>query len=143
VYLILQYYNEMWNKWNFQLADELLAPDFVFRGSLGKEVRGREAFKDYMHAVRNAFSDFHNKIESIFRRETDLIARLMYTGTHDGTLLGIAPTNRRIAYPGIAIFRTNGHWFLEGYVVGDRLTLFEHILGQRFWTDSSQSRDSR
>jgi steroid delta-isomerase-like uncharacterized protein len=135
--LLSRYYHEMWNQWNFQLAEELLAPDFVFRGSLGREVRGREAFKDYMQLVRSAFSDFQNTVEQVLHCDTHVVARLTYTGTHDGALLGISPTNRRIVYPGIAIFRTDGHWFLEGYVVGDRLTLFEGVLGQRFWGDIS------
>lgn len=137
--LILRYYNEMWNQWDFELAHELLAPDFVFRGSLGQEVRGREAFQDYMRTVRKAFSDFHNKMEQIFECGTHVVVKLTYTGTHDGALLGIPASNRRIAYPGIAIFRTDGHWLVEGYVVGDRLALFEHILGKGFWAESRRA----
>jgi len=134
--LIRRYYNEMWNEWNFELAHELLAPDFVFRGSLGQGLRGREAFKDYMHSVRNAFSDFHNQIEEIFPCDTHVITRLTYSGTQDGPAFGIPATKRQFTYPGIAIFRTDGHWLVEGYVVGDRLTLLEHILGQEFWAST-------
>jgi steroid delta-isomerase-like uncharacterized protein len=138
--LIRRYYNELWDAWDFELAHKLLSPDFIFRGSLGKELRGREAFKDYMRTVRNAFSDFHNQIEQILRCETDVITRLTYTGTHDGPLFGIPASNRRIAYPGIAIFRTDGHWLVEGYALGDRLTLLEHILGQAFWANTGLCR---
>lgn len=33
--LVARYYDEMWNKWNFALVDELLAKEISFRGSLG------------------------------------------------------------------------------------------------------------
>lgn len=131
--LIRRYYGEMWNQWNFELADELLAESFAFRGSLGREIKGRQAFKDYMRLVRSAFSNFHNEVEQTVRSETYSVVRLTYSGTHDGTLLEIPPTYRRISYPGIAIFRTDERRFLEGYVVGDRLTLVEQILGKGFW----------
>lgn len=137
--LIRRYYGELWNNWNFDLADELLAEDFAFRGSLGREINGRAAFKDYMQLVRNAFSDFHNQIEQIILSGTHAIARLTYSGTHNGALLGIPPTYRRIGYLGIAIFRTNGHRLAEGYVVGDRLTLLEQVLGESFWLKAKLS----
>jgi len=61
--LVACYYNEMWNKWNFALVDELLAKDISFCGSLGTETRGRTGFCDYMRRVQDAFPDFHNAIE--------------------------------------------------------------------------------
>lgn len=131
--LVTRYYEQMWNRWNFDLADELIAEDFVFRGSLGRQVRGRDEFKCYMRQVQTAFSDFHNQIEHSVECGTDIVARLKYTGTHDGELLGIRPTFRRIEYAGIAMFQSSGDRLLSGFVVGDRLTLLEQILGNAFW----------
>jgi ribosomal protein S18 acetylase RimI-like enzyme/predicted ester cyclase len=131
--LLKRYYEEMWNQWRFELVDELLTDDFVFRGSLGKEIHGREAFKDYMRLVQSAFPDFHNHVEQSLSSTPFFIARLTYSGTHAGVLLEISPTQKRISYPGIAIFRAAGGQFKEGYVVGDRLTLLEQIVGQTFW----------
>jgi [ribosomal protein S18]-alanine N-acetyltransferase len=132
--LLQRYYEQLWNRWNFDLADELLTEDFVFRGSLGNEIRGREAFKNYMRLVQSAFSDFHNDIEQSISSPPFLIARLRYSATHDGVLLGLQPTQKSVTYPGIAIFRVAKEQLAEGYVVGDRLTLFEQILGPRFWS---------
>jgi len=44
--LVRRYYEEMWNRWNFTLANELLEDDISFRGSLGAEMCGREQFRD-------------------------------------------------------------------------------------------------
>src|ERR1700739_492152 len=32
--LVRRYYDELWNRWNFHLIPELLAPDFRFGGSV-------------------------------------------------------------------------------------------------------------
>ena len=131
--LVTRYYEQMWNRWNFDLADELIADGFEFRGSLGRQMRGRDEFKRYMRQVQTAFSDFHNQIEQIVECRSDVVARLKYTGTHDGELLGIRPTLRHIEYAGIAMFQIAGDRMTSGFVVGDRLTMFEQILGNAFW----------
>jgi steroid delta-isomerase-like uncharacterized protein len=131
--LLQRYYEKMWNAWNFDLADELLTDDFRFRGSFGVEIRGVDAFKEYMRLVQSAFPDFHNRIEHTVSTPGQVVARLTYTGTHKGSFLGIPATGRRVTYPGIAIFERRGSRFSKGYVVGDRLLLMEAILGQEFW----------
>ena len=103
--LVRRYYEEMWNRWDFALADELIAEGITFRGSLGVSVSGREGFKEYMRGVRRAFPDFHNHVEDLIAEDDRVVARLTYTGTHRGELFGIGPTGRRISYAGVAIFR--------------------------------------
>ena len=116
--LVCRYY-EMWNRWDFALADELIAEDISFRGSLGVEVRGREGFKDYMRTVCAAFPDFHNHIEELVVEGDKVAVRLTYTGTHRGELFGIRPTGRQVSYAGMAIFRIVEGRIVEGWVLGD------------------------
>src|SRR5438067_8819293 len=103
--LVRRYYGALWNRWDFALADELIAEDIAFRGSLGVSVRGREAFREYMDSVRRAFPDFHNRVEELIAEGDRVVARLTYTGTHRGELFGVAPQGRRVSYAGVAIFR--------------------------------------
>ena len=56
--IIRRYYHELWNKWNLALANELIASDVSFRGSLAVEVQGLEGFKSYVNMVRAAFPRF-------------------------------------------------------------------------------------
>ena len=50
--LIRRYYGELWNQWKFDLAEDLIAENIRFRGSLSMEVEGIEGFKGYMRVVR-------------------------------------------------------------------------------------------
>src|SRR5215471_10004279 len=56
--LVEDFYDRIWNDGNVDAAAELLTPEFSFRGSLGKEMRGREEFKMYVHSVREALADY-------------------------------------------------------------------------------------
>jgi steroid delta-isomerase-like uncharacterized protein len=117
--LVRRYYEALWNRWDLDLADELIAESVVFRGSLGISVQGREGFKEYMRAVRAAFPDFHNRIEELIAEDGRVAARLTYTGTHRGEVLGIAPTGRHVSYAGVALFRIVESRIAEGWVLGD------------------------
>jgi hypothetical protein len=61
---------ELWNDWRLDLAEQLLSPALEFRGSLGKEVRGRDGFVAYAQIVRAAFPDFHNEVRELVIDET-------------------------------------------------------------------------
>ena len=100
-----------------------------FRGSLGITVRGIVGFQGYVSTVRSAFPDFHNQLEDLMAEGDKVVARLTYTGTHQGEMLGLAPTGRSISYPVIALFRISGDKIAQGWVMGDRLGLFQQLSG--------------
>ena len=129
--VVRQYYDDMWNKWDFRLADELLHNEISFRGSLGSRVAGVSEFKKYMITVRSAFPDFHNQIEELVGREGLVAVRLKYKGTHLGPLFGIAPTGKRISYSGAAFYRFRGNKIAQGWVLGDVLGLLQQLRGRR------------
>lgn len=117
--LIHRYYEQFWNGWQFELAEELLAPEVRFRGSLGRMVAGRGGLVGYMKHVQSIFPDFFNSIEELIAEGDRVTARLIYTGTHRGEIFGVAPTERRIRYPGVGIFQISGGRILDGWVLGD------------------------
>jgi ketosteroid isomerase-like protein len=118
--LVRRYYEEMWNCWDFALADELLAEGLTFRGSLGVTVRGRDGFTEYMEAVRRAFPDFRNRVEELVAEGDKVVARLTYTGTHRGELFGIRPTGRSVTYAGGRHFSDRGRPHQRGVGAGRR-----------------------
>lgn len=125
--IVLRYYEDLWNAWHVDLIDELIAPDIVFRGSLGLVARGRDAFRAYVATVRAAFPDFHNTVEELIAEGAKVAARLTYQGTHAGSVFEIAPTHRRVTYSGIALFRISSGQIADGYVQGDTLGLLRQL----------------
>ena len=108
---------------------ELIAPAVSFRGSLGISVQGRASFVEYVRFVRRAFPDFHNTIEELIAQGDKVVARLTYSGTHQGELFGISATGRRVTYAGMATFRIVDGQIEEGWVLGDTRGLIEQLQG--------------
>ncbi len=42
---LTEHYEELWNHWNLDVADEIIAEDIAFRGSLSVTGQGRDGFK--------------------------------------------------------------------------------------------------
>jgi predicted ester cyclase len=127
---IRRFYDELWNGWNLAVADEILADDVRFRGSLGATLEGREAFKGYVERIRAAFPDWHNRIDELIDAGDTIVARMTWIGTRTGELFGMAPTGQRVSYVGVAIFRLAGGVIQDGWVVGDTQELWRALGGQ-------------
>jgi len=125
--IIRRYYTELWNRWDFALAGELLSPEVEFRGSLGDSTRGVDEFVSYMKRVRAAFPDFANTVEELVAEGDCVVARLSYSGTHLGSVVKEKPTGHRIQYAGIGMFTVQDDQIASGWVLGDLLSLMRQI----------------
>jgi len=126
-HLVQRYYEQLWNEWNFALATEIVTQDIRFRGSLGIEARGLSQFLDYMRLVQSAFPDFANEIVEMVAEHDAVAARLTYTGTHQGEILGFGGTGRRVKYSGAAFFKIAGDRIFEAWVLGDTQNLVRQL----------------
>jgi predicted ester cyclase len=117
--LVHRFHDDLWNAWDDAAVSEVLHPDLRFRGSLGQETRGLDAWRAYRDDVRRGSPDFHNDVLDLVSDGDRAAARLRWSGTQDGPLLGIAATGRRFAYDGAAFFRAHDGLLDDIWVVGD------------------------
>jgi steroid delta-isomerase-like uncharacterized protein len=122
--LVRRFYDELWNGWDLAVADEILAPDVRFRGTLGASSVGVDAFKDYFEQVRTAFPDLHAQIDELIDAGEVIVARLTWRATHAGELFGIPGTGRHFEYVGVGIFHPQDGRIHDAWIVGDT---------QEFW----------
>jgi steroid delta-isomerase-like uncharacterized protein len=125
--IVERFYRELWNSWDLDVADEILAEDLRFRGTLGSTLEGREAFKGYVETMRRAFPDWHNRIEDAIACGNRVVTRMTWSGTHEGALAGVEPTGARVEYVGVAIFRISAGKIEEAWVVGDTQELWRAL----------------
>jgi steroid delta-isomerase-like uncharacterized protein len=104
--LARRYFDEILNKGDMGAIDALLTPDFVFYiTTIPGGVRGREAYKDFVRNLRNAFPDgVFTPVGQIAEGDKAAV-RWTFKGTHRGEFLGVAPTGRTITDDGIDIFQ--------------------------------------
>jgi steroid delta-isomerase-like uncharacterized protein len=117
--LVRRFYDQLWNRWDDDAVDEVLAADFAFRGSLGDVTRGRDQWRGYRDTIRSAIPDFHNEIVELVVSGGHAAARLVYSGHHHGTLLGHPGHGASIRYEGAAFFRTGSGQLASAWVLGD------------------------
>lgn len=125
---IVRRWYEMWNQWDESVFEEILEPNAKLRGSLGPEHHGHAGVSEYMRFVRAAFPDFQNRIVEMVEEGDKVFARLVYTGTHRGTLFGVSASGRAIEYSGAALFTFEGGRIAEVWVLGDVDGLKQQIL---------------
>ena len=64
-----------------------------------------EVVKQLIEQERKGFSDFHVTIEDIIAEGDKVWVRTKETATHTGEFRGLAPTNKKITYTAVAIWR--------------------------------------
>jgi steroid delta-isomerase-like uncharacterized protein len=114
---------------NMAVADEVLAPDFVYHGpAMLPEVRGREAFKQTIAAFRRAFPDLTERVVEQFVDGDRVISRFTSRGTFAGEMMGVPPTGRAYAREnGIDICRLADGRVTEAWAMFDTLGMFQQI----------------
>jgi len=115
-FVIRRSFEELWNKSNLSLADELFAANYAHHDPSTPDVgRGPEGEKKRV-AYRTAFPDFRLTIEDVIAEGQTVMARWSCRGTHKGDLSGIAPTGKQITISGVSIARFTKGKMVEGWV---------------------------
>ncbi len=88
---------ELFDRGNLEVADELFAPNFVYHDpASGEDWHGLESVKQYAAMLRAALPDLHVTIEDMVAEDDKAAFRYTLRGTHQGKFMGIAPTGRQI-----------------------------------------------
>ena len=117
--LVERFYDEIWNQQDFSKIDEMLVDDFIFRGSLGPEMVGRDAFIAYARRVTAALSDYRCDIDTLVVEDDRAFAKMWFGGRHTGEMLGVAATGKTIGWAGAALFEARGGRIAATWVLGD------------------------
>jgi predicted ester cyclase len=80
-------------------------------------------------AVRAAFPDLVATLDqsTIVVESNQVVAHSLFTGTHTGEFLGVAPTGKTVTWSHTDFMRFSGGQLIERWVAADTLTLFQQI----------------
>jgi len=121
-------FEEVWNKGNLPVADELFSTNYVHHDASTPDVgRGPDSEKKRATLYRTAFQDFRLTIEDILSEGEMVIARWTCRGSHKGDLNGIPPTGKQFAISGMSIARFANGKMIEGWVNWDALGLMQQL----------------
>jgi len=118
--------DDVWNKGNLKLVDELFTPDYVNNDPMNP-TRGPQGMKDLVNKYRGGFPDLRLDIDELFSIGDRVVVRWRCGGTHLKTLEGIQPTGRRVITPGITIYRFQGDRIAEAHTNWDALGFLQQL----------------
>ena len=113
---------------NLDAADELFAPDYVGHDPASpEEIRGPEGVKEFAGMYRNAFPDVQLSVQEQVAEGDMVVTRWVASGTHQGEMMGIAPTGNRVTVAGISVERIVAGKIEETWDNYDALGMLQQI----------------
>jgi steroid delta-isomerase-like uncharacterized protein len=121
-----RFFEEVWNKGNFQVANQIVAADYVDHDATTSKT-GPEGVREEVSFFRNAFPDLLFAIEDVIAEDDRVVTRITASGTHKGDLPGIPATGKRGVITGIVITRYARGKAAEAWVQFDFLGLYRQL----------------
>ena len=119
-----------WNRGELGSLDDLLAPTYVNHDpALPAPARGVEPYRQVVRMYRTAFPDVRLTIEDMIGEGDVVSTRWSVTGTHQGVLLGVKATGKRIALTGVTMTRLQAGKIQEDWVAWDLAGLMRQLGG--------------
>ena len=123
----LRFWEEVFNKRNFALMDQIFTNDYIYHGSGGQDIKGMENLRQFIGTYFKAFPDLHAEVEDVFGEGNNLVSRAMCRGTHKGVLMGIPPTGKQIAIRVICVNRFSGSQISEDWELVDLFGMMQQL----------------
>jgi steroid delta-isomerase-like uncharacterized protein len=119
---------EVFNRGNIALIDEIMAPDFMEREELPPGFPpGREGVKLLTQMLRSAFPDFKATIEDMLAEGDKVMIRMTWSGTQQGEFMGVPPTGKRMSIQVIDIVRFSDDKAVEHWGVMDSMGMMQQL----------------
>ena len=123
--LVRRVFEDVFNKRNLALLDEFYA-DCVYHAPAVGELRG-EAYRQFLTALHAAFPDGRWTIQDQVAGGDKVVTRWSFTGTHQGELMGLAPTGKQVTCSGILISRIAEGKVVEEWEEWDTLGMVQQM----------------
>ena len=126
--LVRRLVEELFNRGNLGLVDELFAPNFVEHEELPPGMpRDREGVKLLTTMLRSAFPDFKATIDDIVAEGDKVVVRQTWSGTQKGEFMGVPPTGKSVSFGVIDILRIADGKCVEHWGLMDSMAMMTQL----------------
>ena len=125
--VVQRFLEEVINQGRLEQADEIVAEDFVELDPLPGQRQGREGLKEVIGMLRTAFPDMHWVVEEMIAEGEKVVTRFTWTGTQQGTFMGIPATGRSVVVKGVVIDRIVGGMMTDSRILMDTMGMMQQL----------------
>ena len=120
------------NTGNFDLFGEAVAADCVDHDPAPGQGAGPEGYRMFFSAMRKAFPDFAVSLDTMVADDESVAIAYTMTGTHQGVLMGIAPTGKKMKIRGVQIAKFRDGKMVERWGSSDQLGMLQQLGVEQF-----------
>ncbi len=110
-------------------AGDYCTDDVVWHGNSLGEVTGLEKLTALLNAFLGALPDLVAEEEDVIASDDLVVVRLIVTATHQGDLIGIPATGRRVQWNAVDIYRVTDDGKISEEWAADDMATFASQLG--------------
>jgi predicted ester cyclase len=125
--LIRRFHSELLAARDPRVVDEFFAEGFVSHNNPPGFPPGRDGVKQFFATFRDAFPDVTVVIDELVADGERVAVATTFSGTHEGELMGMAPTGRRVSVTGIDVVRIAGGRIVEHRGLTDIVGLMRQL----------------
>ena len=126
--LVKQFYLQLWNQRDYEIANQILQEQVNFRGSLGPAMVGRDKVCEYVKSVTDALQNYTCEIQEIVADGEKAAAKVLFRGIHVGEFMGFEPTGKEVSWLGAAFFESENGLLTTIWVLGDMQSLTSNLM---------------
>jgi|SRR4051812_20998833 steroid delta-isomerase-like uncharacterized protein len=121
------WYEELWDKWNLNAADELLSDDYGFHLPGVPAALDRRATTQVVAMFSASFPDLKHTVDEIIAEGDTVAARWTVRGTHRGEFQGIPASGKQVTLSGNTIHHLRDGKLRETWLSFDNMELLQQI----------------
>ena len=125
--VVQRFLEEVINQGRLEQANEIVAEDFVELDPLPGQRQGREGLKEVIGMLRTAFPDMHWVVDEMIAEGEKVVTRFTWTGTQQGTFMGMPATGRSVAVKGVVIDRIVGGMMTDSRILMDTMGMMQQL----------------
>jgi predicted ester cyclase len=114
--LVRRFFDERWNHGNFDVYDEMLAPDLDIKSE-----------KEWARSMYATFGNLRFTILDMIAEDDRVALHWRVDATHQGDYLGIAVTGKAVTFQGIALLRIADGKIVEDIAYWDDLSILQQL----------------
>jgi steroid delta-isomerase-like uncharacterized protein len=115
------------NTENYDLFNEVVASDCVDHDPGPGQVAGPKGYRALFSEMRQAFPDMKAEVAEVVADEDAIAFAYTFTGTHNGPLMGIPATGKKVKIRGMQISKFSDGKMVERWGSSDQLGMLQQI----------------
>jgi predicted ester cyclase len=127
VEIVRDYTRRVFNAHNPDLASECVTADVKWHGGTLGTVEGAENLVGLLRGFIGALPDLNAQEQDIVAAGDTVAVRFVVEATHEGDLLGIAPTGRRVRWDAVDVYRLRDGKISEEWAADDMTALLHQV----------------